>query len=308
MDRKQVSLVLQLIVGVILLLFILHSLNLEKLSGILFKANIPLLAFGIVAYLLLNALNAFKLGLLIRPGKKLFGFRELFFINLAGMLASDVTPGRVGYFYAIALLREKLKKVHGAAALTIFQLTELVVKVVGALVAFLLLMSFLSGTELPSYFFLAFGLIVIAIIFILLVSFSRHSNLLFKWSKRLMPSFISFQEHTKATKKVFVTALGITLLGWFIRGLEWFFVAQAVGLRISVVQAVLLHPLITIFAFIPVSIAGLGVVEFAGITVITNMGVATAGKAAETVLAFLLLDRAMNISIDMLGLKRLLKW
>ncbi len=293
-------LIIQLIISILLVFFIFQIIRLDDLLLVLSGTDLALLGFGVLAYLALNVLNSFKLGLLV--GQKM-PFRELFMINMAGMLASDVTPGRAGYFYTIVLL--KIRKSKSAAALAVFQLTELLVKLVGALAAFFLLLTFISGTSLPSYFFFAFGLIALAAVFIFLVSFSRHSEKLLGWSERFLPSFVRFQKHAKSTKKVFVSAFSVTLVGWFLRGLEWFFVANAIGLNLDFFQAVLLHPLITIFAFVPVSIAGLGLVEFAGITIITNMGVVSSENALETVLAFLLLDRAMNLVVDLIGLKRL---
>lgn len=304
-DRKTLVLALQVLVSIALVAIILYMLKLESLLDILSKTDPLSLGLAVLAYLSLNVLNTVKLGMLVGSEKKLFEFKELFMINMAGMLASDVTPGRAGYFYTIVLLKDRIRQAKGAAALAVFQLTELLVKLVGALTAFFLLVSFMSGTKLPTFFFLAFGLLAILTIFILLASFSRSTTKLLSWSKKLLPSFVSFQEHAQTTKKVFASALGITLLGWLFRGMEWFFIANAVGLSLEPFQAILLHPLITMFAFVPISIAGLGLVEFAGITVITNMGVASAGTAAETVFAFLLLDRAMNVVVDLIGLKRL---
>lgn len=305
--QRQMSLAVQVLIGLAILFFILHSLNLEKLIEVFSRTNLLFLGLGVLAYLTLNLINTFKLGLFVHVRENISKFKELFFINLAGMLASDVTPGRAGYFYTIILLKDKIRKARGTAALMAFQLTELLVKVIGALVAFFFFINSLSNTKLSSYFFLAFALVVIGIVFIVLISFSQHSTLLFRWSKRFFPSFLAFQEHARATKRVFVLAFFMTLVGWFIRGSEWFFVAHAVGLNLGLFQAILLHPFITIFAFVPVSIAGLGIVEFAGITVVGNMGVAPMESAAETVLAFLLLDRVMNIFVDLLGLKRLVR-
>ena len=122
-----------------------------------------------------------------------------------------------------------------------------------------------------------------------------------------MPSFANFQEHAKTKKSVFAYAFGFTLLGWLFRGAEWFFIANAVGIPLGLFYSVLLHPLVTLFAFVPVSIAGLGLVEFAGMTIIGNMGLLPVEKAGEMVFAFLILDRGMNLLVDLLGLKRLVR-
>lgn len=302
--RKKLVLALQVLISLILLGIILYSLRLEYLLDVLSRTDPFFFGLGVLAYLCLNLLNSVKLGMLVRSK---MAFKDLFMVNMAGMLASDVTPGRAGYFYTIVLLKDQIRKANSAAALSIFQLTELLVKLIGSLAAFLLLVSFFSGTDLPAYFFLGFGLLTVLALFLIFVSFSKSASKLLGWSKKLLPSFVNFQEQAKTKKSVFASAFGITLLGWLFRGAEWFFIANAVGIPLGFFHAILLHPLITLFAFVPVSIAGLGLVEFAGITVISNMQLLPLEKATEMVFAFLILDRGMNLVVDLLGLKRLVK-
>ncbi|MCK9580942.1 MAG: methyltransferase domain-containing protein, partial [Methanoregula sp.] len=106
-------------------------------------------------------------------------------------------------------------------------------------------------------------------------------------------------EQSRAIQKISPYIISISFLGWVLRGLEWFFIAKAMGsVAIGIVDALLLNPLLTILSLIPVTPAGLGIQEAGIVGILVLMGISLTSATA-----FAFLTRFIEIIIDLIGLK-----
>jgi len=106
-------------------------------------------------------------------------------------------------------------------------------------------------------------------------------------------------EQSRSIQKLSPYIMSVSCIGWILRGLEWYFVAKAIGdITISLVDALLLNPLLTILSLIPITPAGLGIQEAGIVGILALLGVST---AAATAFAFM--TRFLEIIIDLIGLK-----
>jgi uncharacterized protein (TIRG00374 family) len=114
-------------------------------------------------------------------------------------------------------------------------------------------------------------------------------------------NLVSFKEKNIGIKESSGAIMLFTLTGWFFAAMQWFFISKAIGINLSYFTFFLLHPLITILMFIPVSPAGLGLMEGGVIVVFSFFGIPSAQG-----LAFSVLVRVSILLVDLLGLKSVL--
>ena len=87
-------------------------------------------------------------------------------------------------------------------------------------------------------------------------------------------------------------------MGWIFAALQWYFLGKAIGIEISFFSFFLLHPLISILMFVPLSPAGLGLMEGGIILVFSFFGISPALG-----MAFSVLVRVSILVVDIIGLK-----
>jgi uncharacterized protein (TIRG00374 family) len=92
------------------------------------------------------------------------------------------------------------------------------------------------------------------------------------------------------------------MIGWFFAALQWYFLAQAIGIDIPIFAIFLLHPLITILMFVPISPAGLGLMEGGVIVLFSFFGITSAAA-----MAFSVLVRINILIVDLIGLRTVIK-
>jgi uncharacterized protein (TIRG00374 family) len=93
----------------------------------------------------------------------------------------------------------------------------------------------------------------------------------------------------------------IYLVGWLFAGAQWYYLGKALGIELPFLAFFLLHPLVTLLMFIPITPAGLGFMEGGAVMVFSLLGI---GPALG--LAFSVLARASILAVDTLGLKTVL--
>jgi uncharacterized protein (TIRG00374 family) len=98
-------------------------------------------------------------------------------------------------------------------------------------------------------------------------------------------------------------AIVFTLGVWFFQSLRIVIIASAAGYYLPIQELILVQPLISALALIPVSISGLGIVEGGYVTLFAQYGVPVA-----TGLAIALLDRVLTVSFHLvLGIRYALR-
>jgi uncharacterized protein (TIRG00374 family) len=310
--RRILALVAQAAISIVAIALILAYVDARRVAEALAAANLPFVVLAAFFYFLVNAVQSYRIRMVLAELKHRIGFAAAASANFAGMLASDFTPARSGYLLtALALSRN-----HGVPADKAFvsilgpQIFDFALKaIVGPLALLYVLSSLDVGTAGFASIILGALLIGAMILVIALLLFSK------RFAKRLsvlgrlpfgghLLSLIGgMQKNSHVVRRLVLPILLLLMLSWAFKALEWFFIGTALALPFSPLFYALLQPLITILQFVPApTLAGMGLSEAGAAAVLAVYGV-----PAPAAVAFALLTRAMTALVDMLGIGEVLR-
>jgi uncharacterized protein (TIRG00374 family) len=243
------------------------------------------------------------------------------------MLTSDVTPGRSGYILTPVYLKDQnVPTSKGLSSILGIQTIEFLVKVAGGVFAVVYLVQTVPLQTWNDVFkadILGINIgLLISIVGITLMLIGALVLAAFTWSKRaiglfdrianwrflkrftggLMGKLEEYKESAHSTQRAIPEIIGLTMICWILKGLEWWFLGLALGFDIPWIAYFLIHPLVTALAFVPLTPAGVGVQEFGIIGILGLLGVAAAPAAV-----FGLLARGILILQDLVGVPQIVK-
>jgi hypothetical protein len=292
--------IVQIILAGIIILLLLGSIDYIQASNLLFHLDWFFLFLACICYLLNNILMSIRLKKIISYLGNKIRFRIIFLSHMSGMLLSDFTPGRSGYLYvALALNKKGISFPKGMAAITSTYIYDLLFKIALSLIAVYYFYSTIKGVPVGYivYLILILLLVIVAAYFVIMYPGQVLHSLCQK--NKYLKSILDLGVQSRTIQKISPYIIFISFLGWVLRGLEWFFVAKSLaGVSISLVQALLLNPLLTILSLIPFTPAGLGIQEAGIVGLLVLLGVSVTAAAA-----FAFLTRFIEILIDLIGLK-----
>ena len=294
------------------------------------KIEFLLLAF--LMYFGINILFAVRLRRVLSKNGVKTSFGKTLLAQYAGMLTSDVTPGRSGYILTPVYLRDQgVPASKGLSSVLGIQTFEFLIKVAGGIGAVILLVTTVPSSTWDAVFKhvqiagVNAGL-VIAILGISLMAVGAVILAAFTWSKRaisifdkiansrylkrftggIMGKLEEYKESSSSTSKAIPEIIGLTMSCWVLKGFEWWFLGYALGISQLTwswwLAFFLIHPLVTALAFIPITPAGIGVQEFGIVGILGLLGV-----AAPLAGVFALLARGLLIFEDLAGVPQIVK-
>ncbi len=282
-------------------------------------------AFSFLAYFGINLLFALRLMRVLKKDGVQISLGKTLLAQYAGMLTSDVTPGRSGYFLTPVYLRDqKVPTSKSLSSILGIQTIEFLAKVAGGIGAVIFLVETVpaeSWLQFGSFAGINSGLLIaglgIALMLtgaLVLAAFTwsqramsffngiANSRFLKRFTGGLMGKLEEYKDSAQKTRRAIPEIALITVACWVLKGFEWYFLGLALGItEIPLIGYFLLHPLVTALAFVPLTPAGVGVQEFGilGIfTVLLGVDPAIAG-------AFALLSRALLIVEDLIGVPQI---
>jgi glycosyltransferase 2 family protein len=292
--------IVQIVLAGIIVLLLIGSIDYIQASNLLLHLDWYFLLLACICYLLNNILMSVRLKKILAYLGNKVRFRIIFLSHMSGMLLSDFTPGRSGYLYvALALNKKGIPLSKGVAAITSTYIYDLLFKISLSLVAVYYFYSTITGLPVAYivYLILILLLVIIAAYFVIMYPGQVLHDLCQK--NKYLKSILDLGVQTRTIQKISPYIIFISFLGWILRGLEWFFVAKSLaGVSITLVQALLLNPLLTILSLIPFTPAGLGIQEAGIVGLLVLLGVGATAAAA-----FAFLTRFIEIIIDLIGLK-----
>ncbi len=306
---KKSNIIVQLIIGIAIIVFIFNKLDLGDVASALKRTDPTYFLLACLSYVILNVILASRLKYLLGRIGYRFKFIPVFFSHMGGMMVGDITPGRSGYFLTPSLLKKKAGSLitDGMACIFAPQGIEFILKVGGAVATIIYISTFpgISNDILISAAIGAAFLLVVGIL-MLIIAFRDEkltSSLLGRlpFFKNYTTNLSSFKERNIGIKENFNAILLFTLIGWVFAALHWYFLGKALGLELSYFDFFLLHPLLSILMFVPISPAGFGLLEGGAILVFSLFTI-----SAEPAMAFILLMRASILLVDLLGLRTIL--
>ncbi len=285
-------------ISILAILFLKVDLGLllESLQTI----NYGYLALAFIGYLGLNFALAFRLfWLLNKLGYHHYSYWNILLFHFTSMILGDITPGKVGYFGLLLLLKD-VKTEDTLSVLTIGQIMDFIMKIAGT-VAFAVL---LSGILLEFQAVLLAGITM-------MVALTAIASLLI-WSEKSVKllSFFAFgplkkvtnivedvQASTSRLKSELIKALLISIAGWVFVGAQWYFIflALSTNTNLSFLFFFLLQAVVSTLAFIPVSLGGIGLQESA---IVAILGIPGVGVGYTLAFTFGILVRGMSVLVD----------
>jgi uncharacterized protein (TIRG00374 family) len=306
---KNPRIIIQVIIGIAIIAFILKKLNIDEVVSVLKETNLLFFILACLAYLGLNFVLSFRLFYLLKKIGYVLKYPVVFLSHMGGMVVGDITPGRSGYFLTPSILKKNagVLVTHGIACIFAPQGLEFILKVGGA-VAAIFYISGISQLNSALLISISFGSLLVLAVGVSMLIISWYDEKLTLKLMRKLPFFnkftenlSSFKEHNIRIKGSIKTILILYMIGWGFAALQWFYLGKAIGIELPFFTFFLLHPLITVLMFVPVSPAGLGLMEGGLIFVFSLLGIPSAQG-----LAFSVLVRVSILLVDLLGLKSVL--
>jgi len=287
----------------------------KTLLLILTKTNPFYLLFAFVAYFLINVLFTIRIiRVLGRQGIKAT-FRKTILPQYAGMLGSDVTPGRSGYMLIpVYLMNQNIDPSASLSCIFGIQSIEFLVKVLGGAGALVFLVYRTQLTrEILTLAVIGIGLMLIGGFVLAAIIWSPKaadlirriatSRFFARFTGRIVAKLDEFGQNAMKTRGAIPEIFLITFFSWILKGFEWYFIGLSLGItNIGWVGFFLLHPLITAFGFVPLTPSGIGFQEGVIVGIFVLLGV-----DIRLALAFAILSRVLLIFEDLIGVPQIAK-
>jgi uncharacterized protein (TIRG00374 family) len=279
------------------------------------KLEFLLVAF--LAYFGINLLFVVRLKLVLaKDGAKTSFFKTLL-AQYAGMLTSDVTPGRSGYFLMPLYLKDQdVPTSKTLSTILGIQTIEFLAKVIGGIGAVIFLIERIQlETWQLSVAALGIGLMLTGACLMAALTWSdraisifnriANSRFLKRFTGGLIGKIEEYKESATKTRKAIPEIILITMGCWVLKGFEWYYLGLAVGIiQIPWIGYFLIHPLVTALAFVPITPAGAGVQEFG---IVAIFGLLLGSGMGGTIGVFALLSRGLLILEDLIGVPQIAK-
>jgi uncharacterized protein (TIRG00374 family) len=305
MKRRRIISIVQGIIAVTILLLLVSSVDPQITLSLLTHLDIGFILLAGVCYFLNNLLMAYRIKKILFAMGENIRLRVIFFSHMAGMLLSDFTPARSGYLYvALALNDRDVPMEKGIATITSTYLYDLTFKMIVAILGAYFLYSYIFADRLSLAIITTFLLIIAVIAGYVIIMHPGERVRTFLQKREFLKKVLVFGEQSRSIQKFAPFILSITLIGWILRGLQWFLIVLSMHqFFLTPLDALLLNPLLTLFSLIPLTPAGWGIQEAGIVLAFTAMGI-----SATIATSFALITRLVEVGVDLLGLRKFLAY
>lgn len=215
---------------------------------------------------------------------------------VAGILISDLTPGRVGEISRPLTVREWVPVPTGLGSVFLDRYCDFVAIFILGCGGILLL----SAAHSPALLLMMAGILSVPILLLTAFWLKRTTVLKLVHLFRI-PRLTGFADHLGNAMDALVhpvatmgTSILFTMMIWILQSLRMVLIASAAGFFIPIQEMILIQPLISALALIPISISGLGFVEGGYVTLFAQYGIPAAAG-----LAIALLDRFLTVGFHL---------
>ena len=283
------------IFGIIILIIILSTLDLQKIADIFLKINpvYSILSFLIIIPLIILA----NIGWQIILKKQKINVSFLYSIKnfFIGYFYGFITPGAFGaYIRSIYLSKKSGAQIPKCVSnIIIFNTIEyLTLLILGAIGAIYL-------SSIFSYLFFIILLIIILVITLFLFFFkANRSRVLFikiiqsrifsTIKDKIEKSLTSFYEDLPKLKETFLPSI-ISIFGWILKYIMLFFVAKLFFIEIPFFTFIMIMAVAEVISSLPISIYGLGTREATLITIFKVWGIESENIVSFSLFLFVII-------------------
>lgn len=301
---------------VIILVLILSFINIGELVSTILSVDLFLFSMALLVCIAVNLMMVTRIYYLLGKMGHGIKFTSIIKSHLSGMLMSDFTPARSGYFFTAISLSANHSIPLERSILSILgpQIIDFMGKLIFAFLLILWVMNSFSVFQGSEALILLgiLGIALVLVFFSALILSKRLLRMFLFMEKlpllsKLFHLFRLMQDNSKLLLSEIWVLIGFAILGAFLKGLEWFFIAQSLGIVITgtyldVFFFMFFHPMITFIQFLPIpTLAGAGAGEAAGAAILAVFMV-----PASIGIAFGFLTRGIMILVDVFGLPEIL--
>lgn len=290
----------QYVLALSIILLILYFSGIQNVLEIFSQINPVFIIPAIAAYLLNNILMSFRIKKILTDIDKKIRLKFVFFSHMAGMLASDFTPARSGYlFVAYALKKHGISTKSGLATITSAYIYDLFFKIIVASIGIVYIYSNIFDGGVFQTLLIAAALMAGILILYITIMYPSAGIIRFSKNIKILQKLIDLGGESKKVQKHYRYIILITIMGWIMKGFEWFFIALALNIvQISFMDALILNPFLTLFSFVPLTPAGWGIQEAGIVGLFALMGI-----SSVYAVSFSLMTRFVEVFVDLLGIK-----
>ena len=228
--KSKLALVIQIVLGLLLIVAIVLYIGLHDISQVFFSINGIFLIYASIAYFIVNLLFSIRLKLVVKASRYKVSLRKVLPIQYGGMLASDFTPARSGYFVVpVMLTSENVPVTVGLSSILGIQSIEFLIKMVGGILAIVYLISMVNlSMDLFVLSVIGVTLMFIGAVIIFLVMWWKNAADLLKFFERfpainrivgfMTPKILKFQKEARNIRSVIMPILLLTILSWIFKG------------------------------------------------------------------------------------------
>jgi uncharacterized protein (TIRG00374 family) len=331
--KRILRIVLQVVVMVAIFAGLFWYIGVGSLYEALLDIKLEYLLLAFLMYFGINYFFTVRLRRVLAKGGVKTTFGKTLLAQFAGMLTSDVTPGRSGYILTPVYLQDQnVPTSKSLSAILGIQTIEFLIKVAGGIGAVIFLVNFVTPTSWQQFqdatginglvvAVLGIALMLVGALILAAITWSERALRLFhrvatwRFFKRftggLVDKLDEFRECSKKNSRAIPEITALTIVCWLLKGFEWYFLGIALGITFGLSAPLtwlaffLIHPLVTALAFVPITPAGAGVQEF-GIVGILGLLV-TNPALTGAIGAFAIVARGMLIIQDLVGVPQIVK-
>ena len=299
LKKKRFKVLLSALVTVLLIGLLFYNADITQLWNILQKVNYFFIVLSILAYFGLNLCLAFRLYILLTHLGYNIEYSKILSFHFGSMVLADITPGKVGYFGMILLLKDRVKIEDSTSALTIGQILDFFLKIMGAFLFILIISEALVGEYRNVILLGVIFVLFLTIILSVLIWTPFALKFIDKFEKipigkKIKKLLVKVQNSSSELKPAITKSFAVSIIGWMFIGAQWYFIALAIGIEdFSIIYFLLLQPISSTVAFIPVTLGGIGLQESA---IVALMKVS--GTEYTSAFAMGVLIRGLSIMID----------
>jgi glycosyltransferase 2 family protein len=333
--KRILRITVQVVITVAIFAVLLWYIGVGSLYNALLTIKVEYLALAFLMYFGINIFFTIRLRRVLGRGGVKTSFGKTLLAQYAGMLTSDVTPGRSGYILTPVYLRDQnVPASKGLSSILGIQTIEFLVKVIGGIGAAIFLIKVVPVGNWPSatilgvnitFFVIGLGIALMLTGALLLAAFSwsekaisifdriANSRYLKRFTGGIMGKLEEYKDSSQKTRAAIPEIFGLTMICWVLKGFEWYFLGAALGITISSNFEIawlgffLIHPLVTALAFVPITPAGAGVQEFGIVGIMSLLFVNPSTATLGAIGAFAILARGLLVVEDLVGVPQIVK-
>jgi hypothetical protein len=285
-----------IIIGIALFIYLLIKLDVRKIIGEVREINIYYLLIAVSLFLIYLIFQTLKWFVIARKQKVEIPFREAFKINVIANFYGFVTPARIGSITRATYFKDYKggsgKGLGNFIIDKILDISSLLLLAIGF--GFLLYKNIKIIST--SYLYVFIGIFLLIILFSLIFYKKKSSKFFLKFLYHLIPerlknkarlSFESFYENMPPFGFLILVFI-LNLVTWVIDYMTMYFIALSLGVDIHPIFFLVILPISTLVAQIPITINGLGTRELTLISLFGLFGVEAVKVFAMSVISLVI--------------------